>query len=127
MTLIVAEFLFRVIGAFILLNIFSLGVWLIMRGLVTRRKLRRMHSAIGKIVRVGRKFHAAVAWNWKGQEVWGTATHLFTLRARDSIPLYLAFDGMEYQLDIWTHNGKGKIAVGVFACLLAIALTFVLV
>ena len=127
MTLIVAEFLFRIIGAFVLLNIFSLGVWMVFRGLATRRKLRRMHSTIGKIIRIGSKFHAAVAWNWKGQEVWGTATHLFTLRAKDSIPLYLAFDGMEYQLDIWTHNGKGRIAAGVGACLVAIAMSFILI
>lgn len=127
MTLIVVEFLFRIIGAFVLLNIFSLGVWLILKGMMTRRRLRRMHSAVGKIIRVGRKFHAAVAWNWKGQEVWGTATHLFTIRAKDTIPLYLAFDGMDYKLDIWTHNGKGKIASGVFCCLVAVCLAFVLV
>lgn len=127
MTLIVFEFFFRVIGAFVLLNIFSLGIWLILRGMGTRRRLRRMHSTIGRIVQVGRRFHAAVAWRWKGQEVWGTATHLFTIRAKDSIPLRLAFDGMDYELDIWTHNGKGKIFTGVFACLVAIVLALILI
>ena len=122
----VVEFAIRTISTLLLLNLFSFGVWFILRGRKTRLKLRKLRLVDGKIIRSGKFFQANVSWKHLGEEHWGIDPSLYALTTKEAIRLYLNHDGTQYHLNIWTHNGRGQIVLGIILCLSAIYLAFIL-
>lgn len=122
-----AELIIRIIGSLLLLNLFSFGIWFIIRGRNLQRRLRKLRVVDGKIVHIGKFFQASVSWKHLGAEHWGIDPSLFAFTTREVIPLYITHDGTQYYLNIWTHNGKGQIGLGIFLCLAAAYLAFVLI
>ena len=122
-----AEFAIRCIGTVLLLNLFSFGVWFALRGRKTNLRLRKLRPTDGKIISIGKFFQASVSWRHLGAEYWGVDPSLYAFTKRDVIPLYVSHDGTQYYLNIWTHNGKGQIGLGILLCLSAVYLAFILV
>lgn len=123
----IEEWLFRIGGAIILINLFSLGVYLTMRGFYKHKALSRHHRINGRVARVHKFFKASVIWHWRGQEVHAIEPSLFALSRKEVIPLFVYDNGMNFHLNIWTHNGKGLMLGGVLLCASALFLTIVLI
>jgi hypothetical protein len=122
-----AEFAIRCIGTLLLLNLFSFGIWFVLRGRKVQLKLRKLRLVDGKITSIGRFFQASVSWKHLGMVYWGIDPSLYAFTTKEVIPLYISHDGTQYFLNIWTHNGKGQIGLGIFLCLAATYLAFILV
>jgi hypothetical protein len=123
----VAEFAIRIICTLLLLNLCSFGVWFVLRGQNVRRKLRKLKLVDGRILHIGKFFKASVSWKHLGGEYWGVDPSLYAITTKEVIPLRVSHDGTQYYLNIWTHNGKGQIALGIFLCLSAAYLAFILI
>lgn len=122
-----AEFAVRAIGTLLLLNLFSFGAWFVLRGRKTQIKLSKLRLVDGRVTSIGKFFQASVSWRHLGEEYWGIDPSLYALTKKEIIPLRISHDGTAYYLNIWTHNGKGQILLGIFLCLSAVYLAFVLV
>lgn len=122
----IAEFAIRAIGTLLLLNLFSFGLWFVLRGQKVRQRLRKLKLVDGKITHIGKFFQASVSWRHFGGEYWGVDPSLFAFTTKEVIPLYVSHDGTQYYLNIWTHNGKGQIGLGIFLCLSAAYLAVIL-
>lgn len=123
-TVFLGEAVVRIIGAFILLNIFSAGVWCILKGISTHKRMKKLTPVRALTQKSKGLCGASLIWKWKCEEVWAVTPYFFALASREVIPIRVNAMGMQHKLDIWTHNGKGRIIVGCFLCLLAIILAF---
>lgn len=123
-TLFLGEAVVRILGAFVLLNIFSAGIWCILKGIGTHKKMQRLMLVRGQTNRGKGLFGAYISWHWNGSEFWSADPYFFALASKEVIPIRVNSLGVDHKLDIWTHNGKGRIAVGILFCILAIALAF---
>jgi hypothetical protein len=122
-----AEFVIRIIGTLLLLNLFSFGIWFILRGRTVRQRLHKLKGVDGKITHIGKFFQASVSWKHFGGEYWGVDPSLYAFTTKEVIPLRVSHDGTQYYLNIWTHNGKGQIGLGIFLCLSAAYLAVILI
>lgn len=123
----IEEWLIRIAGAFLLINIFSLGLYTILRGYYKLKSLNRLHKVNGKVAKIGKHFRASVIWYWRGQEVHAIQPSLFALSKKETIPIYLYDNGMNFHLNIWTHNGKGLMLAGLLLCASALYLGIILI
>lgn len=123
----IAELAIRIICTLLLLNLFSFGIWFVLRGRKVQRKLRKLRLVDGKIIHIGKFFQASVSWRHLGGEYWGIDPSLYAITRKEVIPLYISHDGTQYYLNIWTHNGRGQIGLGIFLCLSAAYLAVTLI
>lgn len=123
----IEEWLFRIGGAFLLINLFTLGVYFILRGYYKYKRLSRMKKMDGRVSKVHKRFRASIKWYWRGQEVVAIEPSLFAFHRNSIVPLFISETGMDFHLNIWTHNGKGLIVSGFILCLSALILMIVLV
>lgn len=123
----IEELVVRSVSALLILNVFSLGLYLIVRGYYKYKSFNRMRKVTGHVVKIHRWFRASVAWYWRGQEFMATDPALFAIRRRERVPLFISEDGVRFHLNIWTHNGIGLTIAGSILCLSALFLVFVFV
>lgn len=122
-----AELAIRIICTLLLLNLFSFGIWFVLRGRKVQRRLRKLRLVDGRITHIGKFFQASVSWKHLGGEYWGIDPTLYAITMKEVIPLYISHDGTQYYLNIWTHNGRGQIGLGIFLCLSAAYLAITLI
>lgn len=123
----IEEWLFRIGGAILLINLFALGLYFILRGYYKHKRLNSMRKVDGRVSSVDKRFRASVKWYWKGQEVHAIEPALFAFHRNSVIPLFISDTGMNFYLNIWTHNGKGLIVSGSLLCLTALFFTIILI
>lgn len=123
----IEEWIFRILGALVILNIFSYGIYLVIRGNYQRKRLGKMHKVTGYMAPPIRRINPSLQWYWQGQLFMTNSFHLIVLNRRETVPLRVTGSGIGSELDVWSHNGKGLIVAGIFACLLAIFLMIVLI
>lgn len=123
----VEEIIIRTVSALLILNVLSLGVYLILRGYYKHKSFGKMRKITGSVIQVNKFLKATIAWYWRGQEVIATDPALFALRKRERIPLYISEDGTRFHLNIWTHNGIGLIIGGSLLAISALFLVLILI
>lgn len=123
----VEEWLFRIGGAIILINLFTMGIYFILRGYYKMKRLNRMKKIDGRVTHIDKRFRATVRWYWMGQEVVAIEPSLFALHRNSVIPLFISETGMDFYLNIWTHNGKGLMISGFLLCASALILAIILI
>lgn len=117
----------RILGAFLLLNLFAYGMWLIYGGLRRRKYLSKLRKVPAKLAKdTNRSLQAHLEWRHRNQDHWGVSPYMYTLFGKDTVSLYLINDlGTQYEMNMWYANGRGKIFAG--SSLLAIASFFTII
>ncbi|MBC9705741.1 MAG: hypothetical protein H9W81_12390 [Enterococcus sp.] len=125
--MMIEELVIRGISALLIINVFSLGLYMLVRGYYKHKSFSKMRKVNGHVITIHKWFRASVAWYWRGQEFMATDPALFALRKRERVPLFISEDGVRFHLNIWTHNGIGLAIAGSILCLSALLLVLVFV
>lgn len=106
------QLIFVPLIAILLLAVFT-GAYVVYLGFRKRRSLRGYVKLPASIERIYYpSFAASIAWSYKGIRYYGLHSGVYALTKKDRVNILLHPHSMESNIDIWTHNGKGKILGG---------------
>lgn len=94
-------------------------------GILKRRRLKVWNRRQATAYRPKGKLYTSVEWSYMGETFTTSPRGLYLIRQHETIPVLLHPTMPAIcEVDYWTNNGKGRIALGVVLILLTWVLLF---